>query len=372
MRFVRCVYAGTLLLAVACAQRGFITIDHSAAGIGAIEPVYVATSRTASEGADIFGRQRARVLGFGRFDISVPPERVLGTVTFPRRLPPDPSTDFVTVNAVRIRDDKAFVAALNAGLAAEPPGEKRIAVFVHGFNTNFAEGIYREAQMQHDFRAPALGIHYSWPSAADARLYLYDRDSALFARDGLDRLFRLIADSDADRIVVVAHSMGAQVTLEALRQMVMVGAPGFFRKLLAVALFSPDVDVDLFRSEMTPLVTKDIDWFIFVSSRDKALRLSTFLSGQKERLGLLADPALLASLNVTIIDMSDVQGADALNHSVAADSPVMISLVRGLAQYGPTILAEEKANIGLAATTARVVEGVTDVAVSPLAGVAVP
>jgi esterase/lipase superfamily enzyme len=166
--------------------------------------------------------------------------------------------------------------------------------------------------------------------------------------------------------------MGAQVTLEALRQMVMVGAPGFFRKLLAVALFSPDVDVDLFRSEMTPLVTKDIDWFIFVSSRDKALRLSSFLSGQKERLGLLADPALLASLNVTIIDMSDVQGADALNHSVAADSPVMISLVRGLAQYGPTILAEEKANIGLAATTARVVEGVTDVAVSPLAGVAVP
>ena len=64
------------------------------------------------------------------------------------------------------------------------------------------------------------------------------------------------------------------------------------------------------------------------------------------------------ALDVTIIDMSDVEGGDALHHSVVAASPVMISLVQGLGRYGPAILDQEKANIGLAATTASVYAGV--------------
>ena len=206
---------------------------------------------------------------------------------------------------------------------------------MHGFNTNFAEGIYRQAQMLHDFGTPALGVHYSWPSAADARLYLYDRDSAFFARDGLERLLRLLAESRAEAIVLVGHSMGAQVALEAMRQMALVGSPRFFDKLKAVALLSPDVDVDLFRSEIAPLATMDIPWFIFVSTHDRALRAASFLRGQQARLGSLVDPEALAGLDVTVIDMSDVEGGDALNHSVVASSPVMISLVQGLGRYGP-------------------------------------
>jgi hypothetical protein len=50
----------------------------------------------------------------------------------------------------------------------------------------------------------------------------------------------------------------------------------------------------------------------------------------------------------------------------------MISLVRGLRQYGPTILAEEEQNTGLAATTIEAVQQVTEVVVSPLAPVAPP
>ena len=369
--------AGRLLLAVAllaagCGERGFVTIDPTAAKVGAIEPILVATSRTASEGADIFGPERSEVLGFARFEVSVPPDRAPGTLSFPQSLPADPRTDFLTVDASRIRDERAFLARVDADLALRPRGERRLFVFVHGFNTNFAEGIYRQAQMLHDFGTPALGVHYAWPSAADARLYLYDRDSAFFARDGLERLLRLLGDSDAERIVLVGHSMGAQVTLEALRQMALVGAPRFFDKLAAVALLSPDVDVDLFRSEVAPLATMDIPWFIFVSSHDRALRAASFLRGRQARLGSIVDPAALAGLDVTVIDMSDVTGGDALNHSVVASSPVMISLVQGLARYGTTILQEDRANVGLAATTANVVQSVTEVVVSPLAAGVAP
>ena len=252
-----------------------MTIDRSAAGVGSVERILVATSRTASAGPEIYGRQRSAALGFARLDVSVPPDRAPGTLTFPDDLPADPRTDFVTLDAARIADARGFAAAVRSALASQPPEARRIMVFVHGFNTNFAEGVYRQAQMMHDFGTPAIAVHYAWPSAADARLYLYDRDSAFYARDGLERLLRLLADTDADRIVVVGHSMGAQVTLEALRQMALTGAPRFFDKLNAVALLSPDVDVDLFRSELTPLATMDIPWFIFVSSRDRALRVSS-------------------------------------------------------------------------------------------------
>ena len=360
-----------MLLLCACQPRGAITIDRSAADIGEVERVYVATSRTATDGASIFGRERSRTLGFARFDVSVPPDRAPGTLRFPDSLPPDPRTDFVTLEAARFEDAQAFVAGIDRALSARPAGERRIVVFVHGFNTNFAEGVYRQAQMMHDFGTPALGVHYSWPSAADARLYLYDRDSAFYARDGLERLLRLLAETRAERIVIAAHSMGAQVTLEALRQIALAGAPKLFDKLNAVLLLSPDVDVDLFRSEITPLATMDLPWIVFVSGRDRALRVSSLIRGRQLRLGSLTDSTSIADLDVTIIDMTNIEG-DPLGHSVVASSPVMISLIQGMQRYGPTILAEEEANIGLAATTANVVQAATEVVVSPLAPVANP
>jgi esterase/lipase superfamily enzyme len=358
------VLLGAVMLACGCEPRGAITIDRSAAAVGTVEQILVATSREAG-GVEVFGGDRSRTLGFARFDISVPPARAPGTLTFPDSLPADPQTDFVTLDAARIADEAGFLASVDAALARQPPDERRIMVFVHGFNTNFAEGVYRHAQMMHDFGTPAIGVSYSWPSAADARLYLYDRDSAFFARDGLERLLRLLGRSNADRIVIAAHSMGAQVSLEALRQMALTGAPQFFGKLNAVALLSPDVDVDLFRSEITPLATMDIPWFIFVSSHDRALGVSSFIRGRHARLGSLADATAIADLDVTIIDMSAIEG-DPLGHSVVASSPVMISLVQGMSRYGTTILQEEAANVGLAATTANALQAATEVVVAPL------
>ena len=367
----RLALLGTVLVAVACAPRGAITVDSAARGVGSLEPIFVGTSRSKTEDANVFGRDRASGLSYARLDVSVPPDREPGTLTFPKSLPANPRTDFVTLDAARYADDVAFKAAVNTALRALPPAERRIMVFVHGFNTNFAEGVYRQAQMMHDFGTPALGVSYSWPSAADARLYLYDRDSAFYARDGLEHMLRLLADTDADRIVIAAHSMGAQVTLEALRQMALTGAPRLFGKLTAVALLSPDVDVDLFRSEITPLLRQNIAWFIFVSGHDRALSVSSFVRGRTARLGSLTDATAIADLDVTVIDMTDIEG-DPLGHSVVASSPVRISLVQGLTRDGPTILDEETANVGLAATTANVMQAATEVIVSPIEAVTGP
>ena len=118
---VALVLAGTLVLAD-CTPRGAVTVDRSAAGVGSVERILVATSRTASAGPEIYGRQRSAALGFARLDVSVPPDRAPGTLTFPDDLPADPRTDFVTLDAARIADAQGFAAAVRVrtGVGSRP------------------------------------------------------------------------------------------------------------------------------------------------------------------------------------------------------------------------------------------------------------
>ena len=69
------------------------------------------------------------------------------------------------------------------------------------------------AQMAHDLQLPGAVVHYSWPSAAEPLGYAHDRDSALFARDGLEQLMQEITAAGARRIIIVSHSMGSALTM---------------------------------------------------------------------------------------------------------------------------------------------------------------
>ena len=147
---------------------------------------------------------------------SIPPNRKAGEIKYPaRHAQPNPQVDFLTTAEVRYPDENAYRRDLHKNLIANG-GEA--VIFVHGFNNNFAEGLYRVAQFSHDLKLPGTIVHYSWPSAANPLGYVYDRDSALFARDGLENLIEEVADAGATRILLVAHSMGAALTMEALRQ----------------------------------------------------------------------------------------------------------------------------------------------------------
>ena len=66
---------------------------------------------------------------------------------------------------------------------------------------------------------PGVAVHYSWPSAAEPLGYVYDRDSMMFARAGLEQLIREVIAAGATRVTLVAHSMGSFLTMETLRSM---------------------------------------------------------------------------------------------------------------------------------------------------------
>jgi esterase/lipase superfamily enzyme len=356
------------LILAACAPRGTITMLPEAGSVGTVHEMLAATSRGPEEGAGIYSRARSETLRFARFNVSVPPERDPGTVTFPGRAAPDPERHFLTVSAQQFRDERAFVAAVDAALARRPAGRREVTVFVHGFNTNFSEGLYRHAQMVHDFGSPGVSVTYAWPSAGSVRAYAFDRESALFARDGLERMLEALTRTRAERIVVSGHSMGAMLVMDTVRQMAIRGSDRFFAKLQAVLLMAPDLDVDVFRTQAAALQSRGVPIYVFVSGRDRALRLASFLRGEPDRLGSIRDSGRLAGLEgVVVVDVSDVQGSgDPLNHFPVATSPAMIALISGLDRVGIEMFEDEKRSPNVFETTINVVQDVTEVVLQPL------
>jgi esterase/lipase superfamily enzyme len=355
---VDCLLSAALCILLAgCAPRGGITLDSAAAEIGTVETILVSTSRQMVDVQPIYTAERADNPTFAVFDVSVPPEREVGTVTFPRRQPPDPRTDFLTVAAVRLAGEADFIRHIDQQLVANRASTNRAAIFVHGFNTNFAEGL------QYDYGRHPASVHFSWPSAARATDYLYDRESALFSRSALETTLAAMARSNASEIDVLAHSMGAQLTMDTLSIMARLGYDDFFRKLTSILLISPDIEIDVFRQQAPPVLARGIPIFIAVSQKDRALEISSIIRGERERLGSIRSAEELGGIDVIVIDLSDVEAGGGLGHFALARSPELIEMLRGLPDTGLDLLENQER--GLIGNTVALIQQGTNVLISP-------
>ena len=90
---------------------------------------------------------------------------------------------------------------------------------------------------------------FTWASRGKLLDYVYDNNSATAARDGLEHTLRLALASNADRVDVLAHSMGNWVTVEAFRQIKVSGDLRNVSKFGHVFLAAPDIDLDVFKSD---------------------------------------------------------------------------------------------------------------------------
>ena len=99
--------------------------------------VYVATTRKRDENG-IYTSGRSREVSYIRYRVSIPPGHKTGNVEWPKSKP-NPKTDFVTVDQ-HILDAATFEAEVTRKHNGKPPS---VGVFVHGYNTNFTEAVYR-------------------------------------------------------------------------------------------------------------------------------------------------------------------------------------------------------------------------------------
>jgi esterase/lipase superfamily enzyme len=355
-----------LMIVTACAPRGTLNLVPEAAQVGQVQRIFVGTTRTPDDQGG-FGSGREQQTTLVRLDISVPPSHETGgDIVWPSRLGrPDPQRDFLLTDITNFPTPAQFRSALAEDLRRNARGAREAVIYVHGFNNNFAEGVYRIAQLSYDLRIPGAAVHYSWPSRASALGYAYDRDSALFARDGLEDLLRQVTQAGADRVLFVAHSMGAYLTMESLRQIALRGDSALLAKVSGVLLMSPDIDVDVFRAQAKVIDRLPQPFVFFTARNDSTLALSAFVAREQNRLGNLRDVSRLAGLPVTLLETGEFDATD--SHFAAATSPALIRLLQGAGAIDAAFRSDGDQRIGLLPGAVLTIQGATRIVLDPFA-----
>ena len=269
--------------------------------------IFITTTREASEVVGAFySAGRAPELGLASVAVTIPPNHALGQLERPHRLPPDPRTEFAVVDPVVYSTDASFISEVNRELAARPAGQRKLLLFVHGYNNTTSDALLRLAQFVEDTGYPGVPVLFTWASAASARRYVYDLNSALVARVKLKEMTDILARTEAESGDIFAHSMGAFLTMEGLVEAQQAGRLGRRKTINHIMLASPDIDIDLFRTqlELLPQAVRD-RMYLLVSRDDSALRVSRRIAGGVPRVGA-ANEEELEELGLTVIDLSEI------------------------------------------------------------------
>ena len=305
MRFAMMSLMGVLLLA-ACGARpdaALLLPQIVAEPEGTrIVRVHSVTTRTTPPTAPwAYGVDRAPAPQYGAFDISIPPGHVPGQIEWPDSFDTaDPATDFVTRRQLRM-DRAGFLGQVGRG---------EVGVYVHGYNTSFQEALYRLAQLATDSRLDGAPVLFSWPAHESVAAYLADRDGADYSRDALVGLLSdlTVGRSPNDPVMVLGHSMGGRLVVEALRQLRLTGR-GDVLDRLEVVLAAPDIDIDVFRTQVAVIGKQRHPITVLISSDDRALKASARLANSRTRLGQadVNDPAiqrLAVEAGLRIVDIT--------------------------------------------------------------------
>lgn len=360
MRFA--VLLITAFILNACAQREGLLYYPEAARINPVQTIFIATTRAPNRTGG-YGNGRQYEPNFARYDIALPPGRKPGQIDYSKRKI-DTTTQFLTTASARYPSRTAFRSGVAKALRDRPAKNREVAIYVHGFNNTFAEGIMRIAQLTQDNEFEGIAMHYSWASAENPLNYAYDRESVLFARDGLEAMINEVRAAGAKRIVLVGHSIGSELIMETLRQIAIARPGSVAHDFAGVILFSPDIDIDVFRSQVARIGTLPKPFGIFISKRDRALKLSARLTGQSNRLGNVQDLGQIADLEITVVDVTGFSSG--IGHFTAADSPDVIRLMGKSGDLQAAFEGDSAGRAGLLPGTILTVQNATAIILSPV------
>lgn len=224
-----------------------------------------------------------------------------------------------------------FAARAQLGVG-HVPGPATAGIFVHGFNYTYQEALFRLAQMSADSGVVGTPILFDWPSQGKVTGYVADRDAAAFARDDLVAVLTELSNGGV-RSTVVAHSMGAWLAIETVRQLSLMGRRDVLHSVDQVVLAAPNIDIDLLKRQLaaTDRLSKPI--VVLTSKDDVALAVSKRLAGWAATAGSLDvdDPrtrSLAVRENLVVIDISTLPSLDGTNHDRFAALAAMYPQLR--------------------------------------------
>jgi esterase/lipase superfamily enzyme len=183
-------------------------------------------------------------------------------------------------------------------------------------------------------------VLFSWPSQGQVAAYGADKDSASYSRDYLISLLAMLTSSPkVGDVLVVAHSMGAKLLVDALQQLRAQGKNQVIARLGRVVLAAPDINAQAFRTQTQAIGPLKPPLLVLVSKDDGALQLSRALGGGGvPRVGavdvnnpIVQEAAQKAK--VQVVDISQLDSQDGLKHDQFVSVAVLYSRLQ--AQAGP-------------------------------------
>ncbi|HEY6995276.1 MAG TPA: alpha/beta fold hydrolase [Xanthobacteraceae bacterium] len=307
--------AASALGLAGCAGMAATAPGFDVSGLSSDPVLLVATTRKAANGARAapwYGTERSSTLNLARV-----------------RLAPPAKSRF-SLAAVGLDDwsiDTVEPVASVGELTAATGDVRDALIYVHGFNQTFETAALDAVRLSDGIRFHGDTVAFSWPSRAKLFDYGYDRESAMWSRDALQRLLEgLMASPNIGRIHIVAHSIGTMVTMEALRQLYAARGDAGAARIGAVVFASPDIDKDVFASSVERIGPIARNVTLITAANDRALALSGWIAGGITRVGA-AHKAQLAKLGLRVIDASE-QGWGIINHDLFLSNARVRGVVR--------------------------------------------
>ena len=265
--------------------------------------LFYATTRAGDDDGE-FGSERGE-LSFGIADVAIPPNHVIGRSEQPSLFRFEWSEDereHITYRGAQPLTNDAFIQQLNVAL--ERSAERRLMVFVHGYNVDFPEAARDLAQFSTDLKFDGPVLMLSWPSRNSLMGYAADATNADWSQTHFARVLMDVLDrTDAAKVFLVAHSMGSLALTRAYMSVVRERPLDIYR-IQHLVLVAPDMDADVFRHEIAPrLASAHTPTTLYASSGDRALMASKAFNGYP-RAGD-SGAGLVIAPGVETVDASD-------------------------------------------------------------------
>jgi len=212
------------------------------------------------------------------------------------------------------RENRNFTDLVCSRLATS--SRKDVYIYVHGVDNSFEDAVSRAAVMWHYTGRQGVFVAYAWPAGRGGALgYFYDRESGEYTVLHLKELIQSLASRpEIERIHIIAHSRGCDVTTTALRELnIEYRGRGENTqkelKLETLVLAAADIDVEVFglRMTMENMAVIARRFVVYSSSKDKAVGIADWLFNSRARLGTLSKKDILVPAQDLLAQIPNVQ-----------------------------------------------------------------
>ncbi len=268
-------------------------------------------NKTGLADANNFYGDELSELKFGKCSVNIPKGHVQGEIERPSKFLvfqfPEKSERHVILESINELSEDEFLNEMSKDI--DNLSEKAAMVFIHGYNTSFAEASRRTAQIAWDIPFNGIAGFYSWPSGGKLLDYLKDIEHAdASVPDFEEFIHSLILKTKIDKLHLIAHSMGNRILTASIKDFSNKAEIAHKLKVFnQIVLAAPDLDQNVFRNTILPQF-KNVGArrTLYSSEKDKALSLSETFRRGLARLGD-AGTSLFVDTGLDTIDASNVK-----------------------------------------------------------------